>query len=70
MGTAERAQLYKWLAWMTNTLQASLILYFYPERWVDEAMRMDESSLRRMERLRSAQARRMGHGAEVTASAA
>ena len=21
---------------MTNTLQASLILYFYPERWVDE----------------------------------
>lgn len=36
LGTAERAQLYKWLAWMTNTLQASLILYFYPERWVDE----------------------------------
>jgi glutathione S-transferase len=28
--------LYKWLAWLTNTLQASLILYFYPERWVDE----------------------------------
>lgn len=30
------------------------------ERWVDEAMRMDEGSLRRMERLRLAQARRMG----------
>jgi glutathione S-transferase len=36
LGTAERAQLYKWLAWMTNTVQASLIAYFYPERWVDE----------------------------------
>jgi glutathione S-transferase len=22
--------------WMTNTLQATLIIYFYPERWVDE----------------------------------
>ncbi len=29
------------------------------ERWVDEAMNMDESSLKRMERLRSAQARRL-----------
>ncbi len=35
-GTAERAQFYKWLFWMSNTLQATLILYFYPERWVDE----------------------------------
>ena len=36
LGTTERAQFYKWLMWLTNTLQASLILYFYPERWVDE----------------------------------
>ena len=36
LGTGERAQAYKWLAWMTNTLQAALILYFYPERWGDE----------------------------------
>jgi len=36
VGSAERAQFYKWLAWMTNTLQASLIVYFYPGRWVDE----------------------------------
>lgn len=35
LGTAERAQFYKWLMWMTNTLQATLILYFYPERWVN-----------------------------------
>lgn len=36
VGTAERAQLYKWLVWLTNTLQTALINYFYPERWVAE----------------------------------
>jgi glutathione S-transferase len=35
-GGAERAHFYKWLAWLTSTLQASLITYFYPERLVDE----------------------------------
>jgi glutathione S-transferase len=35
LGTADRAQFYKWLMWLTNTVQASLIVYFYPERWVD-----------------------------------
>ena len=37
LGTGQRAQAYKWLAWMNNTVQATLILYFYPERWGDEA---------------------------------
>lgn len=36
LGSMERAHFYKWLAWLTNTLQATLILYFYPERWVEE----------------------------------
>lgn len=36
LGTPERAQFYKWLVWLTNTLQATLIAYFYPERWVAE----------------------------------
>lgn len=36
VGTAERAHFYKWLVWLTNTLQATLLAYFYPERWVDE----------------------------------
>ena len=36
LGTAERAQFYKWLMWLTNTVQATLIHYFYPERMVDE----------------------------------
>lgn len=35
VGTAERAHFYKWLVWLTNTLQATLIVYFYPERWVN-----------------------------------
>lgn len=35
LGTQERARFYKWLMWMTNTLQATLLAYFYPERWVD-----------------------------------
>ena len=35
LGTAERAHFYKWLIWMTNTLQATLLLYFYPERWTE-----------------------------------
>lgn len=34
LGTAARAHFYKWLMWLTNTLQATLISYFYPERSV------------------------------------
>jgi len=34
LGTAERDHFYKWLMWLTNTLQATLITYFYPERSV------------------------------------
>ena len=37
LGSAERAHFYKWIAWCTNTLQAALIIYFYPERWADDA---------------------------------
>ncbi|WP_077036870.1 glutathione S-transferase family protein [Pelomonas sp. KK5] len=36
LGTPERAQFYKWLVWLTNTLQPTIIAYYYPERWVDE----------------------------------
>lgn len=31
-GSAQRAQAYKWLAWMGNTLQPTLMHHFYPER--------------------------------------
>ena len=35
VGTPQRGEFYKWLMWLGNTLQSSLILYFYPERWVN-----------------------------------
>lgn len=36
VGTAERAHFYKWLVYLTNTLQAELLTYFYPERLADD----------------------------------
>jgi glutathione S-transferase len=36
LATSERAQAYKWLAWCTNTLHATIAHYFYPERWADD----------------------------------
>lgn len=36
VGTPDRAHFYKWLMWLTNTLQSTLIVYFYPQRWANE----------------------------------
>lgn len=36
LGSADRAHFHKWLMWLTNTLQSTLIVYFYPERWMNE----------------------------------
>ena len=35
LGSPERAHFYKWLMWLTNTLQPALMIYFYPERWMN-----------------------------------
>ncbi|HEX2010586.1 MAG TPA: glutathione S-transferase family protein [Roseateles sp.] len=35
LATPERAQFYKWLIWLTNTVQPLIMAYYYPERWVD-----------------------------------
>jgi len=35
LGTLERAQCYQWMVWLSNTLQATLVQYFYAERYVD-----------------------------------
>jgi glutathione S-transferase len=35
LGTPERALFYKWLMWLSNTLQAEMPLYFYSDRWAD-----------------------------------
>ncbi|TXD69056.1 glutathione S-transferase, partial [Mitsuaria sp. TWR114] len=34
LGSAERAHAYKWLMWLTNTLQPTVITYYYPDRFV------------------------------------
>jgi glutathione S-transferase len=34
VGTAERAQFYKWLVWCAATLQAQMPIYFYSDRYV------------------------------------
>lgn len=33
LASAERSHAYKWLSWLSTTLQQALIVYFYPERW-------------------------------------
>ncbi len=37
LGTAERAHAYKWLMWLANTLHATVVPFFYPQRWADDA---------------------------------
>jgi glutathione S-transferase len=46
LGTAERAHAYKWLMWLTNTLQATLLVYFYPQRWVNEGNAEGEAEVK------------------------
>ena len=33
VGSKQRAHFYKWLMWMTNTVQPSMIMYFYTDRY-------------------------------------
>lgn len=47
LGSDERAHFYKWLVWLTNTLQATLMVYFYPHRWVAEG---NEAGAREVQR--------------------
>lgn len=47
LGTPERAQFYKWLVWLTNTVQVRLMHYFYPERLLDEADAAAAAQIRR-----------------------
>jgi len=36
LATPERGHYYKWMLWLSNTVQAMLMHYYYPERLVDE----------------------------------
>ena len=46
LGSPERAHAYKWLMWLTNTLQATLLVYFYPQRWVNEGNAEGEAEVK------------------------
>jgi glutathione S-transferase len=35
VGTAERAQFYKWLVWLSASLQSQMPIYFYTDRYVE-----------------------------------
>ena len=37
LGSAERAQYYKWLVHLSNTIQTEYLVYYYPERHADDA---------------------------------
>jgi glutathione S-transferase len=47
VGSAERAHFYKWIAWLASTLQSTLILYFYPDRWFDPGNAAGAAELKR-----------------------
>lgn len=53
MGTPERAHFYKWLFWLTNTLQSTLMVYFYPERWVNAGNTAGAAEVKRQAELRT-----------------
>ncbi len=36
LGTTDRAHAYKWLVWLANTLHATEVPFFYPQRWADD----------------------------------
>jgi glutathione S-transferase len=38
-GTRERSELYRWLLWLSNTVQMTQMRHFYPERYGTEGVR-------------------------------
>lgn len=50
-GSAERARAYQWLIWLTNTLQAEMLVYHYPMRHVIDEAAIDTVKARANERL-------------------
>ena len=52
LGSPQRAHLYKWLAWLTNTVQATLLHYFYPERMVNPGDTTAAAQVRHQAQLR------------------
>lgn len=51
LGTAQRANLYKWLMYLTNTLQAEFLTYFYPDRLCNDAALAGQIKVKAEERV-------------------
>jgi glutathione S-transferase len=51
LGSTQRAHLYKWLMYLTNTVQAEMISYFYPHRISTDEVGAAQVKLKAEERL-------------------
>lgn len=54
LGTPERAQFYKWLTFLTNTLQPAYMAFRYPEQYSDEPHALDGVRRAAVQRIRRA----------------
>jgi glutathione S-transferase len=54
LGSAERAQAYKWLMWLTNTLQPTIISYYYPDRFVAPGNTAGSAEVKQQAQVRAA----------------
>jgi glutathione S-transferase len=54
LGTAQRAHFYKWLTFLTNTLQPAYMAFRYPEQYSDEPQALDGVRRAAVERIRQA----------------
>jgi len=50
IGTVDRAKFYQWMMYLTNTLQAELMVYFYPEKHTQDQSSVE--SIRQQQELR------------------
>ena len=56
LGSAERAHAYKWLMWLTNTLQPTVITYYYPDRFVAPGNAAGSAEVKAQAQVRAARA--------------
>ena len=44
VGTRERSEVYRWLLWLSNTVQTAQLRFFYPERYGTEGVKESAAS--------------------------
>lgn len=54
LGSAERATAYKWLMWLTNTLQPTIITSYYPDRFVAAGNSAGSAEVKQQAQVRAA----------------